>query len=153
MLYYVRANNGLESFNRYLKEDCTRHVQGSILELLRSLMPWLHKYAVQYTPSTHAKDRRSVEMNQHSKVNLTLSDWEYCYNYICDVRDKKKVSFAAVASDCWLTTSNEVSVADFERMEATTMYAQFNGTSSFQSFNDYATMISTVHMSLNTTGI
>ena len=23
---YVRANNGLESFNRYLKEDCTRHV-------------------------------------------------------------------------------------------------------------------------------
>ena len=90
MLYYVRANNGLESFNRYLKEDCTRHVQGSILELLRSLMPWLHKYEVQYTPSTHAKDRRSVEMNQHSKVNMTLSDWEYCYNYILYVMSATK---------------------------------------------------------------
>ena len=48
------------------------------------------------------------------------------------------MSFAAVASDCWLMASKEVSVADFERMEATTLYAQFNGTSSF--------LTSTVHV-------
>jgi hypothetical protein len=95
MLTFVRNNNGLESWWKYFKEDCTLYKRCNIIDLLRRVIVWVETVSSSYANTVPESDRRSLQTDP--TTNQTRGEWEAAYNFVMDVRDNKGYKFFSMA--------------------------------------------------------
>jgi ribosomal protein L31E len=83
--FFVRNNNGLESWNKYFKLDCTLHRRLNLLWLLTRALLWIETVSKSYSESTNCQNRRLIIMNPHIERSLYLNEWEYSHNFYLQV--------------------------------------------------------------------
>jgi hypothetical protein len=91
MLTFVRNNNGLESWWKYFKEDCSLHKRCNLIDLLRRVIVWVETVSTSYANHVPDSDRRSFQRDP--TTNQPRGEWEDAYHFAMDIKHNKGYKF------------------------------------------------------------